>query len=119
MTTTPRRTRPFHAFPGMTIEQAVELIHHHGRRWEKAPERGLLKNPHGNGYGRFPLEFTKATARRQLEYHARDCAWCVTHSGTDIRELFDAVQKGTKDPYRYDIGGVLNHAFHGIDGWMA
>ncbi len=117
MTTTPRRI--LRAFPGMTIDQAVQLIHHHGKRWENAPKHGALKNPHGNGYGRNPLETTKASARRELEYHARDCAWYVTHSGHNSRELFDAVRKGTKEPYRYNIGGALNHAFHGIDGWLA
>lgn len=110
---------PFHAFPGMTIEQAVDLIHKHGQRWHSAPEKRQLKNPHGNGRGRNPLEVTKASAHRWLHEQARDCAWCISHAGGDLHELCDAVLKGTKEPYRYDISRVMDHAFHGIAGWMA
>ena len=107
------------AFPGMTIDQAVDLIHRRGAPWYDAPERGVLKNPHGNGRGRSPLENTRSTMRPLLEQTMRDCAWCISHSGGDLHKLFDAVLKGTKEPYRYDISRVMDHAFHGIAGWMA
>lgn len=118
MTTT--TSKPSAACIGMTIDDAVALIHWHGERWQRAPERGVLKNPHGNGYGRNPLELTKATTRRQLDEAVRDCAWCIAHQhgSSGLQELFKAVQKGSQGPYRYDIGRVMDHAFHGIADWL-
>jgi len=117
MTTT---SKPLAASIGMTMDEAVALIHWHGERWHRAPERGVLKNPHGNGYGRNPLEVTKATTRRRLEEATRDCAWCIAHQygSRGLQELFKAVQKGAQEPYRYEIGRVMDYAFHGIAGWL-
>ncbi|MEB3362127.1 MAG: hypothetical protein VKI42_08410 [Synechococcaceae cyanobacterium] len=105
----------------MSIDDAVAVIHYYGERWQKAPERGILKNPHGNGYGRNPAEITKATTRRRLVEVTRDCGWCIAHQhgNKGLYQLLEAVQKGTREPYRYDIGRVLDHAFCGIEGWMA
>lgn len=113
-------SKPRSAFIGMTMDEAVALIHWHGERWQRAPERGVLKNPHGNGYGRNPLEITKATTRRRLDEETRDCAWCIAHQygSIGLQELFKAVQKGTQEPYRYEIGRVMDLAFHGIAGWL-
>ncbi len=103
------------AFPGMTMEQAVELIHRRGKRWHEAP----VSLPPRSNRGRSPLDITKSSTRPLLEMTLRDCAWCITHSNGDIHKLYNAVLKGTRQPYREDISDVMNHAFHGIGGWLA
>ena len=107
---------------GMSIDQAVEVIHHHGHRWHSAPEH-LTPKPSASGtrYNCSSLDYTKANARQWLDEAVRDCGWCIAHQDGNrgLQALFKAVLKGTKEPYRYDINRVMDHAFHGIDGWMA
>ena len=108
---------------GMSIERAADFIR---QEWQDYMETGGKKDQEEEeriGHRQCSeIQLTGDTTLDMLYERIRDCGWCIGHQG-GRKALLQLLELATKeldpDGEGYKLSRHIDHAFHGIAGWMA
>ena len=104
---------------GITPEQAADYMRRCWKRYQDLKGNKLELDEHG---GCTFEQLMRVYDQRSFREDLRDCGWCLGHSGGSkaMGKAHDLAIKGLNwNKEGHDFSRAMDHAFHGIAGWMA